>query len=207
MRVLDLCCCGGGASKGYADAGYDVTGVDIVPQPLYPYRFILADMFDYLDAHGAEYDLIHASPPCQAYSVTKSLHSNEYPALIPALRDALAHGIGVPYVIENVPGAPLLNPVVLCGQMFGLALYRHRLFECSLPVVAPPHPKHVQPATGTKGWGKSSGAPIQTVTGSNYLANKGRAAMEIDWLPMRQLNQAIPPKYTEFIGRAFLAQL
>jgi DNA (cytosine-5)-methyltransferase 1 len=203
-RVLDLYCGGGGAGKGYADAGFDVRGVDIAPQPRYPFPFIQADAIEYCRAHGAEFDLIHASPVCKRYSITRSLHTNEYPDQIPELRNVLRFGVGIPYVIENVVGAPLIEPVMLCGQMFGLPLYRHRLFECSFFLLAPPHPAHREAATGTKGMGKQSGAPIQTVTGSNYLAAKGRAAMGIDWLPMRSLSQAIPPAYTRFIGTAFL---
>jgi DNA (cytosine-5)-methyltransferase 1 len=205
LRCLDLYSGGGGAARGYQLAGFHVTGVDHRPQPRYVGdAFVQADAIDYCLQYGHLFDFVHASPTCQRYSVTKSLHANEYPDLVPATRDALI-ATGRPYVIENVVGAPLREPVMLCGQMFGLALYRHRLFECSFFLLSPPHPAHREPATGTKGYGKASGAPIQTVTGSNYLAANGRAAMGIDWLPMRSLSQAIPPAYTRFIGEAYLA--
>lgn len=205
-RLLDLYCGAGGAAMGYARAGFDVTGVDSAAQPRYPFRFVRADALDYCARHGHEYDAIHASPPCQHYSVTRHLHRNVHPDLVGATRDALV-ATGRPYVIENVPGAPLHTHVMLCGQMFGLALYRHRLFECSFFLLAPAHSRHTLPATGTKGWGCSSNAPIQTVVGGNYHAAKGRAAMGIDWMPIRELNQAIPPAYTQFIGRALMAVL
>jgi DNA (cytosine-5)-methyltransferase 1 len=203
MRLLDLYCGGGGAGRGYADAGFDVTGVDIAPQKHYPFRFIQADAIEYCARHGHEYDLIHASPPCQRYSVTKSLHTNEHPDLVPDTRAALI-ATGRPFVIENVVGAPLIEPLMLCGQMFpGLRVYRHRLFECSFFILAPPHPRHAFPMTpmGRKpldGTFLSIGGHVTDPAGCG-------AAMGITHrLTQRGVAQAIPPAYTRFIGTAFL---
>ena len=126
-RALDLFCGGGGTSYGLALAGYEVTGVDTMPQPRYPFRFIRADALEFpLDG----FDLICASPPCQAYTAARHIRGNEHPRLIGPIRERLAAS-GIPWVLENVPGAPLINPVMLCGGMFGLksggtASSRHR---------------------------------------------------------------------------------
>lgn len=134
-RLLDLFCGAGGCSRGYHDAGFDVVGVDIRPMPRYPYEFHQADALEYLREHGHEFDAIHASPPCQAYCALKSMpNAKEHPDLVGVTREALRES-GRLYVIENVPGAPLVDPVMLCGTMFGLQtdcgaqLRRHRLFE------------------------------------------------------------------------------
>jgi DNA (cytosine-5)-methyltransferase 1 len=141
MKLLDLFCGAGGAAMGYYRAGFeDITGVDNKPQPNYPFEFILGDALEYVIDHGAEFDVIHASPPCQAYSITKSLPwVDDYPELIEPLRNLLKE-TDKPYVIENVLGAPLINPLELCGSMFGLPLIRHRLFECNPPIWFPPQP-------------------------------------------------------------------
>lgn len=134
-RLLDLFCGAGGCSEGYVRAGFEVTGVDIMPQKSYPYRFVQADALDYVKHLGHFYDAIHASPPCQAFSVLKNMrHSKKHPNLVPQTRAALIQS-GKPYVIENVPGAPLRADIMLCGTMFGLKtpcgaeLRRHRIFE------------------------------------------------------------------------------
>jgi len=141
---------------GYHLAGFEVTGVDIQPQPRYPFRFVQADALAYLADHGHEYDAFHASCPCQLYSATQRIQGRDHPDLIGATRTALEN-TGRPWVIENVPGAPLRDPVLLCGAMFGLRTYRHRLFETSrLPPARPapprPHRTHHQdgPATPTR---------------------------------------------------------
>jgi DNA (cytosine-5)-methyltransferase 1 len=133
--LLDLFCKAGGAGMGYHRAGFDVVGVDIEPQPRYPFRFVQADALEFLAAHGREFDAIHASPPCQKYCALRHLAKTEdYPDLIPETRELL-EATGRPWVIENTPGAPLRSPLILCGTMFrlrtncGAELRRHRLFE------------------------------------------------------------------------------
>ena len=147
-RLLDLFCGGGGAAWGYHLAGFDdIVGVDNRPQPHYPFRFEQGDALECLAAHGQEYDAVHASPPCQAYSALKHLARGDHPKLIEDVRGAL-QATGRPYVIENVVGAPLHFPLMLCGSMFGLEtdcgaqLRRHRLFESSVLLMAPGHCRH-----------------------------------------------------------------
>lgn len=205
-RLLDLFCCAGGAAMGYHRAGFDVTGVDIVPQPNYPFEFVQADALEVLSllaVNGPGPDVIHASPPCQAYSTTSALHHNEYPELVDEVR-ALLEGIGLPYVIENVQGAPMRNYVRLCGSSFGLGVRRHRLFETNVMLWNPPACRHdLQPepldVTGTGGPGGRHRKP-------KNLA-QAREAMGIDWMSRKELSEAIPPAYTEWIGRRLLEQL
>lgn len=205
--LLDLFCCAGGAAMGYHRAGFDVVGVDINPQPNYPFKFIQGDAIRYLITHGHEFDATHASPPCQAYTPLGALHPHiEYPDLVDITRDTLEL-LGKPYVIENVMAAPLdkARSITLCGGMFGLRTYRHRRFESPLDLVAPEHPKHVI-RTATKrrrelwdqGWHVSITGDVGV-----YL---GPEAMGIDWMNGNELCQAIPPAYTEWIGRQIIAQ-
>jgi DNA (cytosine-5)-methyltransferase 1 len=143
-RLLDLFCGAGGAAMGYSRAGFEVVGVDIEPQRRYPFEFIKGDAIVGLEsllARGldhyllCDFDAIHASPPCQAYGSLRALNpTKDYPRLIEPTRELLV-AIGLPYVIENVPGAPLIDPVRLCGSMVGLPIRRHRLFECTFPVL------------------------------------------------------------------------
>ncbi len=205
-RLLDLFSCAGGAGTGYARAGFEVVGVDIAPQPRYPFEFHQADALEFLAEHSGEFDAIHASPPCQAYTPLGALHPHKtYPDLVAATRAALDE-TGLPYVIENVMSAPLSKErsIVLCGGMFGLRTYRHRRFESRLPLVAPVHPKHVI-RTATKqrrklwneGWHVSITGDVGVYVGPE--------AMGIDWMSGNELCQAIPPLYTEYIGRQLLA--
>lgn len=139
LRALDLFCGAGGASEGLRRAGFEVVGVDVEPQPEYPFRFVLADALTFpLEDVRAQYDLVWASPRCQAFTAYRRRHNHVRPVenQIPATRARL-RATGVPYVIENVPGAPLASPVRLCGSMFGLDVRRHRLFETSFPVEVP----------------------------------------------------------------------
>ena len=199
-RLLDLFCGVGGAAAGYARAGFEITGIDIVDQPHYPFKFIHGDALSY-PLEG--YDVIHASPPCQAYSVTEGLHPGyKYPDLLPAVRERLLRQPAA-WAIENVPGAPMRRDIRLCGQQFGLPLYRHRLFELSWP--APerqiPHPRHYLRSTASGG----PGAPIITVAGRTGSRADYARALGIDWPASRvELAQAIPPAYTEYLGRCWL---
>jgi len=211
MRLLDLFCGAGGAAYGYILAGYHVTGVDIRPQPRYRGQaFLQGDALEYLTAHGHEYDLIHASPPCQGYSRLRHLpwiRGKTYPLLIPAVR-ALCQQAGVPSVIENVEDAPLDPSIVLCGTMFGLPLYRHRRFELSHWLLAPAHASHTQvlcPGRRTLAQRYRRGVR-RDVTGT-WPDHQASAAMGIDWMTREELSQAIPPMYTEYIGRQLLAAL
>jgi DNA (cytosine-5)-methyltransferase 1 len=139
FKLLDLYFGGGGASLGYEQAGFDVTGVDINPQPHYKGKFIQSDAIEYLKQHYQEFDAIHASPPCQAYSKATMqfrVQGKEYVDLIGITRLELIM-TGKPYVIENVPDSPLINPIQLCGTMFGLRTYRHRLFESNISLIEP----------------------------------------------------------------------
>lgn len=208
MKLLDLFCCGGGAAKGYTGAGFTVTGIDIEPQPKYPYEFIQDDALCYLAEHGHEYDVIHASPPCQRYSsMTRTAKTSEqHPDLIAPTR-ALLEASGKPYIIENVVGAPLRDPVLLCGTMFpGLRVYRHRLFETNWPLVPPVHPKHTAKPMPKAGRGANAEGWL-SVAGHFSDVGAAQRAMGIDWLGQKELAQAIPPAYTEYIGRQLLGRL
>lgn len=203
-RILDLFCCAGGAGMGYHRAGFDVVGVDIDPQPNYPFPFHQGDALKFLRAHGHEFDAIHASPPCQAYSETQKLQGNDHPELIPPIREALK-ALGLPWIIENVPGSPLIDPVELCGGMFGLHTYRHRLFETSFPLTAPAHPEHT--ARQTKMGRKPKDGEFIHVVGNFSGVAYAREAMDIDWMNRDEMAQAIPPAYTQFIGWQLRAAL
>jgi DNA (cytosine-5)-methyltransferase 1 len=200
MRLLDLFCGAGGAGMGYHRAGFEVVGVDINPQPHYPFEFYQADALKYAMDNWEEYDVFHASPPCQAYAKTKDLNPNKHPELIIPIRE-LFMGFRKPYIIENVPGAPLINPVILNGEMFDLRVHRVRLFECSFPVdffLLPANRKPIKMGRPVK-----NGQVIQPV---GHFANVeyAKKVMGIDWMTGKELAQAIPPAYTEFIGRKLL---
>jgi len=204
-RLLDLFCGAGGAGVGYTRAGFDVVGVDLHPQPRYPFDFHKADAMTYpLDG----FDVIHASPPCQGYSALKGMARPDYPRLIKPLRERL-RASGTPYVIENVERAPLINALLLCGTMFGLLVYRHRLFE-SYPLIGfSPMACHHWAAVARKGTGVSSERPFYPVYGSFKGGNATIArVMGIDHYMRRvELAEAIPPAYTEYVGRQLRAVL
>lgn len=200
-RALDLFCCAGGASEGLRRAGFDVVGVDIEAQPHYPFEFHQADAMTFpLDG----FDFIWASPPCQAYTLCQRIQKNAHPDLVEPIRRRLI-ATGVPYCIENVPGSPLTNPIELCGGMFGLRTYRHRLFECSFPIEQPPHPAHVA-RSAKMGRPVKAGEFIQVV-GNFSNVKLAREAMDISWMPRDRLREAIPPAYAEFIGLALRIEL
>jgi len=185
---------------GYHRAGFEIVGVDIKPQKNYPFEFHQADAFEYpLDG----FDAIHCSPPCQRFSATKSLHNKSYPDLIAQIREILQDWGGI-YVIENVVGAPLIKPIMLCGSSFGLGVWRHRLFESNvvLKELQCQHKKHPLPidVTGT-------GGPCLTrKTGVGGLHRKpqnmahAKQVMQIDWMTRKEITQSIPPAYTKYIG-------
>jgi DNA (cytosine-5)-methyltransferase 1 len=202
-RLLDLFCGAGGAGMGYHRAGFEVVGVDINSQPNYPFEFHQADALIW-PLEG--FDAIHASPPCQAFSDLRHRTDGEYPDLVAATRERLLL-TGVPYVIENVEGAPLINPVRLCGSAFGLGangrqLRRHRLFESNVPIMVPSCQHRGQPVGvyGTGGGG-------QMTRGYKGTPEEYREAMEIDWATRAEIAQAIPPIYAEFIGGYLMGAL
>jgi DNA (cytosine-5)-methyltransferase 1 len=227
--LLDLFCGAGGAAKGYHDAGFRVIGVDIHPQPHFPYEFIQADALAFLDRMiaGGTWDwigpgiisAIHASPPCQRYSdlAKRNRNADAWPDLISPTRDRLillAERWGMPYVIENVEGAPLLDPITLCGTMFPhLRVLRHRLFESNVRIHAGSHGRHPLVFTHDKrkahyGRLDQDTAFVQVTGGGNaWLSNK-LDAMGIDWMRSHhEVNEAIPPAYTEWIGSQLYEQL
>jgi DNA (cytosine-5)-methyltransferase 1 len=216
-RLLDLFCGAGGAARGYHNAGFDVVGVDINPQPNYPYEFWRSDAFHYLDGWVdlSTFDAIHASPPCQGYAQWNNLNAERYgtrkehPLLIDPVRAALQATM-LPYVIENVVGAPLRTHMMLCGSMFGLNVRRHRNFETNMLILGPPTCQHTQ--TEIAVYGKLDGRRIWTrVDGTEVRAAKtleqAQHAMGIDWMNWNELREAIPPAYTEWIGEQLLQHL
>jgi DNA (cytosine-5)-methyltransferase 1 len=213
-RLLDLFCCAGGAGLGYSRAGFDVAGVDIDPQPNYPLPFVRADALLLEAKFIAQFDAIHASPPCQAYSdlAKRNRNADEWPRLIEPIRKILIKS-GLPWIIENVDGAPLRNPVVLCGTMFpGLRVLRHRLFESNFPIVQPPHGKHPKVHTFDRRkshFGKTDEWRdfVQVTGGGNCTLAAARAAMGIDWMTKNEINESIPPAYTEYVGLQLLHHL
>lgn len=214
MRLLDLFCGAGGCSVGYSRAGFVVTGVDIEPHDDYPFRLIVADAMDVLTdaAFLAKFDVIHASPPCQAYTSLRTLSENVHADLVAPVRDALLQW-GGSYVIENVPGAPLRNPMLLCGAAFGLGamcrgnvwrpLRRHRLFESNVWMMSGGCACSAVQPVGVYGNG-GGGAMTR---GYKAVRSEARAAMGIDWMKHEDVVQAIPPAYTEHIGAQLLAHL
>ena len=238
MRLLDLFCGAGGAAMGYYRAGFtEIVGVDIKPQPRYPFEFVQADAMEYpLDG----FDAIHASPPCQAFTALRSMwNSREHPDLLAPTRVRLLKHRGL-FVIENVPGAPMREPVMLCGSMFGLGtgdaeLRRHRLFELHGFDLLTPRCQHYtrslvigvygghgrdrrrkvtvvgdgngrdyrkHPATVSV-TGNAGGTSVRDGT-QQFSTDQRREAMGIDWMTGDELSQAIPPAYTEYIGRQLL---
>lgn len=212
-RLLDLYCGAGGAAMGYSRMGFDILGVDINPQPHYPFPFVQADALDILgEFQTAErlqfvgtINAIHASPPCQKFTrfqQSQPKRVNNHPDLIGPTRELLKL-TGLPWVIENVPGAPLINPVLLCGTEFELGvargqLWRHRLFEASFPITGTPCRHDGRPAVMVAGHGKDG------YRGSGLNAAEAREAMDIHWMNRDEMAEAVPPAYTEDIGRQLL---
>jgi DNA (cytosine-5)-methyltransferase 1 len=202
--LLDAFCCQGGASKGYVDAGFRVIGVDIDPQPRYPYEFLQMDALAALDLLGEHVDAVHASPPCQGYSNAQRIMGREHPMLIDAVREKL-EVLGKPYVIENVPGAPLKAPIELCGDMFGLRTYRHRLFESNAGLVAPMHRPHAVRQI-------KMGRPLRVGDFYQAVGNFSnvpyvRADMGVPWMNRDGIRESIPPAYARYVGAFLLAAI
>lgn len=212
--IIDLFCKAGGAAMGYHMAGFDVVGVDIEPQPNYPFDFIQADAMTYYPDNYQLYDAAHASPPCQGYSLLSFAPNRDmsnYPKLIEPIRQMFVSS-GLPYVIENVPQAPLNNPLSLCGTMFGLSTHKHRIFETNPPIYfVPGHctRARVKPKGSGKRLGQYYGddADMVTVAGHQFSLGAGSRAMGIDWMTRAELAEAIPPAFTEFIGRILIRHL
>lgn len=200
MKLLDLFCGAGGAAKGYHDAGFEITGVDIKPQPNYPYKFIQADALEY---SLEDYDAIHASPPCQFATAYKRNRGHVKPAinLIPQTRERLRQA-GVPYVIENVEGARdhLLSPIMLCGSSFGLDIRRHRLFETNFLVPGVPCDHKWQTPRFPSPKNRENLRCTVEIGVWRIPKEQQRRAMQIDWMSIPELSQAIPPAYTWYIG-------
>lgn len=217
-RLLDLFCGAGGAAEGYANAGFEVVGVDIEPQG-YPFRFFQVDALEVLRDRSKfrcldwGFDAIHASPPCQGYTSANRKHPEtraEYPRLIAEVRDLL-QATGLPYVIENVPGArnELDHPVQICSRGLGLGVGRHRLYECSFPVFS------VQcqcdgseigvygKLDGRRLWTRKDGSELRAAR----TLEQASEAMGIDWMTWDELKEAIPPEHTRHIGEALKAHL
>jgi DNA (cytosine-5)-methyltransferase 1 len=213
LEVLDLFCCQGGATKGYQDAGFRVTGVDIDPQPRYVGdEFIQADAVQFLLDNQEEirnrFVFVSTSPPCQRYTKAWKIQQREHPALIAPTRDAL-NAVGLPWVIENVEEAApeLRDPVMLCGTMFGHKTYRHRLFEAGggLVLPQPEHPEHTAPLT-------KMGRPRKPGEFAHYVGNfsgvqEAREDMGMPWANRDGLREAIPPSYARWVGEHVMAHL
>lgn len=205
MLIVDLCCKAGGASVGYSRAfpGAEIIGVDIEPQPNYPFTFVQGDALTF---PLADCDLVHASPPCQAYSVAAAARRGtgvSYPDLVDSFRRRLVEA-GRPWVIENVPGAPVRADIRMCGCQVGLDVRRVRLFETSWrefdmrPACNHPYPVMSVVGNGTPPW-------VKKKLGYNPSIAQVRATMGIEWMTRAELSQAIPPAYTEYVGRRFSA--
>lgn len=213
-KLLDLFCCAGGAGMGYHQAGFDVVGVDLAPQPRYPFEFVQADVLGLDPTWIASFDAIHASPPCQAHSALRTMHNaRDHADLVPQTREMLKAS-GLPWVMENVPGAPLEDPITLCGTMFGLGvddaeLRRHRLFETSFHILLHPACQHgSRDVIGVYGEGIRDARRRQGSRGvPDFSIDQGRAAMGIDWMTTTELSQAIPPAYTRYLGERMLEHM
>ncbi|NAS21971.1 DNA methylase [Herbidospora sp. NEAU-GS84] len=217
MRLLDLFCCAGGASMGYHRAGFDVTGVDIAPQPRYPFAFHQADAIEFVTRHGHEFDIINACPPCQADCTltagTNQAAAGRHHSLLAATRRALM-ATGRPWVIEQPVGkAVMRQDLLLCGLMFpGLQVFRHHRFELHrLTVPQPAHPTHQgHPVRGWRHGLYHDGDMVAVYGegGGKGSVTQWQTAMGIDWTDQRrELAEAIPPAYTHHIGQAAITAL
>lgn len=211
LRLLDLCCCSGGAARGYHNAGFEVTGIDIVDRPRYPYTFIQADAIDYVLTHGHEYDAIHASWPCQHdAAITKGTNHrlrHRYADLYEKGKAAMLT-TGQPWIIETTAARP---DIVLCGTQFGLPILRHRKFEVhGWTPMAPPHTRHRGRVRGWRHGQYHEGdyLAVYGKGGGKATVPEMQQALGIDWTDVHEeLTEAIPPAYTRFLGEQLHAQL
>lgn len=203
LKALDLFCGAGGASTGLAQAGFEVTGIDIIQQPNYPFKFIQKDATKLPLKFLKQFDFIWASPPCQLFTQAKHLmkaqgHKTSALNLIPQTRKLL-NKINLPFVIENVPGAPLSKDLVLCGSSFGLGVRRHRIFECNFHMNQPECKHRIQ----GRPWGvyhcPNDNIPCGGRTAKNV--EHGRKVMGVNYMSWNELKESIPPKYGEYIGK------
>jgi DNA (cytosine-5)-methyltransferase 1 len=215
--LLDAFCGAGGAAVGYHRAGFEVVGVDINPQPNYPFVFYEADALEVLDTWAigpyGRPDAIHASPPCQhftAYGRAVKDIKDRYEDLLAPTRELL-QVVGLPYVIENVPGAPLNAPMLLCGSMFDLDVRRHRLFEANWQLEPPAWPcRHKIWAPRYKSsTGRRPNSRLSIEIGSwDEPLERQMAAMGVDWkITTRELSEAIPPAYTAWVGAQLMSEV
>lgn len=204
MKLLDLFCGVGGASVGYAKAGFELHGVDLKHGKRYPFTYTRANVLDIIKDQEFidQFDVIHASPPCQTHSITQHLRNAQGKStnkvdLIPETRAALIAS-GKPYIIENVPGSPLINPVQLCGSSFNLKVRRHRLFESNMPLQGSvcDHKKQGRPI-GVYG---SLNDEIPQGGKTATTITEARNAMGMEWAIWSELVEAIPPTYTKYLG-------
>jgi len=204
--MLDLYSGGGGCSVGYHRAGWRCVGVDNRPQPDYPFTFVQADALEFLEEHWQEFDAVHASPPCQpSATLTKGTNAGQtaHVDMVPTVRRRLAQ-LPLPTIVENVKSASLRPDLTLCGTMFGLPVYRHRYFEVSFPVARPGHPKHVGRVNDWRHgrWIKGSMVAVYGTGSGRGDVTAWQEALGIDWINTKAgLANAIPPAYTEHIGR------
>lgn len=218
-KLLDLYCGAGLGAKGYADAGFEVLGVDINPQPNYPYTFVQSDALEFMLIYGPQlrgmgFTRIHASPPCQSSSaLTKGTNKGRvYPQLIPQTRELLDR-IGVPYVIENVAGAPIRKDLMLCGEMFGLGVIRHRFFEFGGGLVPPEQPTHVKHRGRVAGmrhgvWYEGPYFAVYGEGGGKGTVVQWQQAMGVTHTSIRkEIAEGIPPAYTRFIGEHMIREM
>jgi DNA (cytosine-5)-methyltransferase 1 len=215
-RLLDLFCGPGGAGTGYHRAGFDVVGVDIEDQPDYPFSFVRGDALEYLEAHGDQFDAVHASPPCTEHSTLTRANPNRNnrtntAGLLPATLEALAIRPAGMWVVENVMGAVMPTDMVLCGSMFGLRVYRHRRFTIGpgLPLLSlPDHPRHRVPSVRSDHAAAWAAGHNVVATAASHQSIATRAlfatALGIDWVRGTNLTLAIPPAYTEYLGAQLL---
>lgn len=204
--VLDAFCGRGGSSLGWYAAGWDVVGIDLDPQPLYPFEFHQGDGIAFVRAHGHLFDAVHGGPPCQRFSRLRHLATLDYPRLIAPFRDA-CQATGRPYVIENVEDArdDLHDPVTLCMSMWARRMYRHRLFESNVPLLAPPHPPH-RMRQAKLGRPARSGEAFQ-VAGNFPQIAAVRRQMEMPWSDRRGIAESAPPVLLDYVARQVLARL